>query len=604
MDNNKKLEELFEYNYNEAVAAFEEKNHPLAEVLMRMLLTIAPSHPGVNAALGSIYLEAAANDWAVSHFAKACESVPDNAKYWGNLGAAYIRKGNMDEAEKCFLEALELDENYAMAYGNLGHVYRAMGEHEKSYGVYKKAYELEPDNAAYVMNVANAHQGMGDMEESRKWLEYGISKDEDSLFPEYWNNLGNIFNKMGEFKKAKECYQKMLDIRSNVSAAANKVLVNLYDTDVTPEGQKEIAVDSMKVLDEVPRMEPVIYNHDNPRIGFLSAHFGKHPCGFFTAGLFKGNTELDYFTYSNRYDPDDVTGEIEKHTNYKSVHGWNEDQLCEIIRRDEIDILFDCGGLSGKNAIKIFKKKPAPVQVGWVGFAGTRGIEEIDYLISDWYHTPEGWEDHFVEDIIRMPHDYITYFPPNIEIESRPHPLTFIAAHNSCKINEKVLSMWGRILKETDGRLIMAYSGLRSNSRRILEFLDQYGVNREKVEIHDRLPHKDMIEKYNEADLCLDTYPYSAGLVAMESMWMGVPVLTLPSRMYSGRHAYSHLKNVGLDEYIATDERDYVDKAINMAKPLDDLTRKSVRVMVEDSPLLDYKGFARDFNNRMKEIEV
>lgn len=343
---------------------------------------------------------------------------------------------------------------------------------------------------------------------------------------------------------------------------------------------------------------------DKPKVGFLSAHFGKHPVGFFTTGLFVGNDELDYYFYSNRYEEDEVTQEVQKHGTYRKTHGISEDQLCNLIQEDGIDILVDCGGLSGKNHITVFKRKPASVQVAWVGYAGTRGLKEIDYFLTDWYHTPEGFEQHFTEKVLRMPDDYVTYFPPDTPIKKKKRDFTYIAPHNPAKINDQVLAVWGRVLqKSPDTRLLMAYSGMKSNERRIRETLDTYGVDRDRVEIHDRVKHTEMMEMYNRADLTLDTFPYASGLVACESIWMGVPVVTLPNNMFSGRHALAHLMNLDMDEFVCYSEREYISKAVQFSrKTQNEFLPMYIRENMTMSPLLNYEQFAHNFNAKCWEI--
>lgn len=383
---NTEVEQAFEYLSQKGIVCYEKSQIGAAERLIKLAYYLAPEHPQINSNLGLIYMESGHIDEAIKYLETSYEK-EDNAKVSGNLGAAYMQKGDMNTAGGYLNHAIELDPDYDMALSNMGHVYRSHGQNEKSLQVYTKAYEVNPDNPVYIMNIANALAGMGNLHEAKEWLEFGLERDE---YPEYYNNLGNVLNKLGETRAAVQCYQKMLDEKPNISAACNKVLVNLYDVTTTPESQKKLAEDTMSILKDVPRLEISEYGHTQPRIGFISAHFGKHPVGFFTLGLFKGNRELPYYVYSNRHDEDEITEQVKENTIFRNIHGLKDGEICDMIQKDEIDILVDCGGLSGKNQILIHKMKPAPVQIGWVGYAGTRGLPEIDYLISDHVHTPEG----------------------------------------------------------------------------------------------------------------------------------------------------------------------------------------------------------------------
>lgn len=216
---------------------------PVQERLWKLCHFLVPDHGPTNSNLGGVYLRAGHAQEAAHYL----EWGVDNATNLGNLGAAYIQLGDMESAGSALQQALEHKPDYIHALSNLGHVYRSHRKNEHALKCYLKAYELKPQ-PAFVINVANAYTSMGELEKAIEWLYKGIIDYPD--YTEFWNNLGNIYNKLGRYDDAISAYQKRLDVVDCVSAAANKVLVNLYRPDNNPLQQRKIAENTMQVLEK------------------------------------------------------------------------------------------------------------------------------------------------------------------------------------------------------------------------------------------------------------------------------------------------------------------------------------------------------------------
>jgi predicted O-linked N-acetylglucosamine transferase (SPINDLY family) len=315
-------------------------------------------------------------------------------------------------------------------------------------------------------------------------------------------------------------------------------------------------------------------------------------------------TLAETFCYSDGTREDAMTNRLRASTNgWRDVRALSDEQLAEQIRADGIDVAFDLAGHTGRNRLLMFARRPAPIQITWLGYVGTTGLTAIDYLLADRHEVPEGAESFIAERVLRMPDDYVCYDPPLDAPPVGPLPaiergfVTFGSFNNFTKITPAVAGVWATILRRVNGaRLVLRYSGLDAPSvqRRVGEMFARYGVDSSKLELHGGSNHEDFLRGYQDIDVALDPFPYSGGLTTCEAVWMGVPVVTFPGKTFAGRHSLSHLSNAGMTETVAANLESYVDIAVGLAEDLPRLAslRGKLRDQVAASPLCDGQRFA------------
>ena len=347
---------------------------------------------------------------------------------------------------------------------------------------------------------------------------------------------------------------------------------------------------------------------DRPlRIGFVSRDFRLHPVGFFLLAAIQSiDRQRFYLTgYADQTVSDTITDRIRQSCSaWRHVAGQTDDQLSELIQSDQIDILVHLAGHTAGHRLLVFARKPAPVQVTWMGYVGTTGLGAIDYLLSDRFHTPDGVDSFYVEEIVRLPGDYVCYLPPDDAppVAELPVPksgrITFASFSNPAKLSAVAIAAWAEILRRVpDARLLLKYYGLdcRGTAARYRQPVcckgDQWRANRAGGSVAQR----ELLDRYNVFDVALDTYPYSGGLTTCEAIWMGVPVVTCPGPTFASRHAFSHLSNVGLTETVAHNAQHYVDVAVQLATDTRRLCeqRTELRPRMAASPLCDTVAFVR-----------
>mgnify|MGYP006274167657 CR=1 FL=1 len=351
------------------------------------------------------------------------------------------------------------------------------------------------------------------------------------------------------------------------------------------------------------------------RVGFISNGFRAHPAGWLSFGSLRVlahyfDTEVYLYSTHPPSKKDQLVPQMKAFADqWLSVHGWSTQALHQRLLDDELDILVDMAGHSEYSAIPVVAARAAPVQVKWIGgLFNTSAVPNMDYLLSDWTETPEGAEAYYTEALVRLPGGYVTYTPPFYLPQVNELPalengqVTFGCFNNAYKINPRIASVWAEILRRVPGsRLLLkdrryADPAVRKN---FMQMFTDAGADPERIVMETESPHGELLASYHRMDIALDPWPYSGGLSTIEALYMGVPVLTYPGPTFAGRHAASHVKNAGLDEWVADSFEDYVDKAVAWGQNIDALAslRQILREQCRNSLLGNHVQFAANLDH-------
>jgi predicted O-linked N-acetylglucosamine transferase (SPINDLY family) len=427
--------------------------------------------------------------------------------------------------------------------------------------------------------------------------------------------------KLGKVDEAVTSYYKVLAVRPDYHAShSNLLLAQQYQLEQNTEKLYEMhKAWDQRHAQQFYSTRPYHLNTPDPnrvlRIGFSSPDLGWHPVGFFIVRLFESilENEIKIIVYSDRL-ADDLTNRIRAATGlWRDVNGISDEDLSKIILDDEIDILFDLTGHSAKNKMLLFARKPAPIQISWAGYVGTTGLSSMDYLLSDIHSTPEDEDKYYSEKVIRMPDGWLCYAPPDYAPDIGPLPfkqkgsVTFGSFSNPGKINEEVISVWAAIMNAVPNScLLIKYSGIdtATNIERLTAKFAANGINKSRLVLEGQSPHIDLLARYNDVDIALDTFPYSGGLTTYEALWMGVPVITVPGDTFASRHSKSHLTTVGLPELIAENKDDYIRLAVELSGNAERMAelRTGLRSWMANSPICDGDRFTNNFTATMRKI--
>ena len=292
------------------------------------------------------------------------------------------------------------------------------------------------------------------------------------------------------------------------------------------------------------------------------------------------------------------------------IYGKSDQQAARQIRDDGIHVLIDLSGYTDHTRLPMFCLKPAPVQATWLGYFGTTGLAEIDYLIGDPHVTPPDEENHFVEKIWRLPETYLCFSPPDVEIKCNSLPalengyITFGCFNHLTKMNDAVVALWAQVLTSVpNSRLFLKTKALFDETLRAntLARFASHGIGSDRLLMEANSPRAELLAAYHRVDIALDPFPYPGGTTSAESLWMGVPVLTKRGDRFLSHVGETIAHNAGLADWIAQDEQDYIARAVAFAADLNGLAelRGNLRAQVLASPLYDSARFARHFENAM-----
>lgn len=351
------------------------------------------------------------------------------------------------------------------------------------------------------------------------------------------------------------------------------------------------------------------------RVGLLSGGLGQHPVGWLTlAGLEAlPDAEFELFAYSMKPRADAMAGRFRARCAvWRDVGALDDAALTAMIAGDGIDILLDLGGYGDGGRPGLLQRKPAPVQIKWVGMqTGSMGLDGLDWMLTDHWETPAGYETFYSERLLRLPDGYVCYLPPPVSPPVAPLPaldrghVTFGCFNNLAKVTPPVLRAWARILAAVpDARLILRTHALgeAATRDRVRARLLAHGLPGDRVALEGGVPHQALLAAYGGIDIALDPFPYAGGLTVCEALWMGVPVVALAGNSFCARHALSHLANTGLPDWVAASEADYVALAIERARDLPRLAalRAGLRAQVAAAPLCDAPRFGRSLSAALR----
>lgn len=527
------------------------------------------------------------------------------------LVEADLEAGRLDEAQAICQAVLQAAPEEPEAHRLLALTVFSLGHHDQAAVMLEQAAALSDrwicyDNLSYVLKVIGRFEDA----EAASRRALALAPEEDTVLC----NLGAALQAQGRLEEASEYYRRALRRTARATIHSSALFCEQYRPDVTLAGlaQSHVEWDLRHGVPHAAFGQPHTNTrepHRPLRLGFVSPDFGAHPVGYFLAGLLESLDRTAWHTvcYSDREKLDLMTDRLRDAAGtWRDVRQMSVETLAAQIRSDRIDILFDLAGHTAFNRMLVFARKPAPIQVTWLGYVGTTGLSAIDYLLADRYQVPEGADRYYRETVLRMPEGYVCYQPPAEAPPVGPLPaqatghVTFGSFSSPAKLNDQVAALWSRVLQRVPGsRLMLKYCGFDApNTRhRVLEMFAAHQIAPERLLLEGWSARAEALARYNQIDLALDPFPYGGGLTTCEALWMGVPVITCPRETFASRHALSHLSSARFTETVAQTPEEYVELAAAWAGDLPRLAtvRRRLREQVAHAPLCDAPRFAADF---------
>jgi protein O-GlcNAc transferase len=586
--------------------------------LLERAVGLQPDDHQVLANLGVMLRAVGRVEEAVSAFSQALSIEPENAWAHNNLGNALRARGDSAPAEKAYREAVRLRPDYAVAFANLGMVLLEGGRATEAMSSLQKAISLDPQSAEAHANLGCAYLLLhrpADAENSFNQSLQARPGDTRTL-----HHLGIALRKQGRAAEAVQTLRRALSAMPAAAHVHSDLILALHYLPGLDPAELHAEYRRFGEIHLRPGPEPALANEPDPnrrlRIGYLGASFRRHPVGLFLHPVLDRHDEaaVETFCYSSNPLADDLTASFRASADHWiDAKGMDDDTLAARIRDDGIDILVHLSGHMENNRQAVLARKPAPLQVGWMGGSGASGLACVDHLIADRFHVPTEGGERFVEDVVSMPNAAVCYVAPEYAPSVVTPPcltqgtVTFASTNNLPKINDEVVAVWARILHRVQGSRMIVKNRFLDDpaiAQRIAGMFAGHGIDDTRLDLRGASPPAEMLATYNEIDIALDTFPYSGGMTTCEAMWMGVPVITCPGALFTSRHAACHLSNAGFPEFIAETLEGYVDLAAGLAGNHFRLARvrSTMREEMAASPLCDAGRFTRDLEDQYREV--
>lgn len=549
---------------------------------------------------------------AIDALQKATVFLPDDASAHNTLGVALQKAGRINEALAEFRLAVQFNPKHFEAHGNLGNTLRDMGKVSEAVACYRTALSINAKFAEAHNNLGNALRDLGMLDHAVASIRMALQINPHHASAH--NNLGMLLMDLGSYEESKASFAQAVELKpAYFEAFSNLLFVQNLLPDAPPSDMQTLAMRYGSLVAPFPLRRSAEPVHPDPgkclRIGLVSGDLRSHPVGYFVESTLKAMSvaqagRIEFYGYSNHFLEDDLTSRLKQYcSDWYMVAGTSDEQLAQQIAHNQIDILVDLSGHTAHNRLPLFALKPAPLQVSWLGYFSTTGVAAIDYLIADPVTVPVSEERYFTEKIWRLPQTRLCFTPPDIDITASSLPalhnkyVTFGCFNSLAKMNDDVVALWSRVLSHVpNSRLFLKAKQLRETSvcQSVIKRFGAHGIDARRLILEGSEPRAAYLAAYQRVDIAMDPFPYPGGATTAEALWMGVPVLTLSGQRFLSRQGVGLLVNANLEEWVANDTEDYVQRAVTFSSDLAALAklRQGLRNQVLKSPVFDGNRFA------------
>ena len=547
-----------------AVQNQKKNNLQVAENLYKKILKINPNHFGSIFYLGTLLVQTQRFELAKSLLYKATQINPNYAVAHNNLGAALKELEESQKAISCFQKAIKIQPNYVEAHNNLGVVFKLLGEHQKAISCYEKAIQIEPDNLTSHWLSMNTfpviYKNLKEIDHYRKRFENGIKKINQLLDTQSQYTKKQLINAINSSTNFYLHYQgrDVLELQQHYAHLIERLTQKIYQ-----EFHKEI-----KIKQSIAFI----------KIGFISSFFRNHSVSKMYKNLIQKLDQKFFkrFVYYAGNKFDHITNEIKQHADHFFSH-TDVDQLINQISKDNLDVLIYLDiGMSPRIQI-LSSLRLAPIQCNTWGHPVTSGFKNIDYYFSSELMESQNSQKHYSEKLISLPGIGINYDSSNLSTIKKPNILNksnatiFLNLQSLFKLLPQDDHIYLDILKKHSNCCFWFMQGLKNSitsifKERISKLFQKEGHAFEKYSyFHPRCSLEEFLGLIEESDIILDSFNWSGGNTSLEAISLNKPIVTCPSGFMRGRHTYSMLKILDIEETIASSKKEYIEIAVKLA---------------------------------------
>jgi protein O-GlcNAc transferase len=627
-----------QYNCGNALLRLKQPQQALEHY--ERALALRPSAEGLfNRANAMAQLKR--HEAALDSFERALQLEPDYAEALSNCANTLLILKRPEDALRCCERALELKPGFTEAHNNHGGALRALHRYEEAIGACEEALRLKPDYALAWSNLANVSLAMNRRTEAIAQCDRAIECDPELAEAHEQRAWALVLERRHE--EAAHSYARLLRIepaRPFVPGSALGAKLACCDWSGYEQACEQLAGSVLQdaravspfsflnicesaplqlrcarafAADQMPRScrQPwsgAVHQHERIRVAYLSADFHQHATAMLAAGLFEAHDRERFEISAVSFGADDASpmrARLQRaFERFIDVRRMGDAQVVQLMRSLEIDIAVDLKGYTGENRMGIFSRRAAPIQVSYLGYPGTLGLEQIDYILADRIVLPSEQQDYYSEQVVYLPECYQVNDDQRLIADGNPSRaefglpadgFVFCCFNNNHKISPLMFEVWMRLLRDVPDSVLWLLQDNTTAARNLRREAERCGVAAERLVFAPRMPAEQHLARHRVADLFLDTLPYNAHTTSSDALWAGLPVLTCLGSAFPGRVAASLLHAVGLPELVATSLSEYTTRALELAGDAARLRELRERLACNRTtyPLFDTVRFSR-----------
>jgi predicted O-linked N-acetylglucosamine transferase (SPINDLY family) len=571
----------------------------------------------------------------------------DDAERLCNEGETLLSRNDCRLAEAFFREALLLSPKLVRAHYQLGIALRGQGLLVDAWYQWRSASELAPDDTRFLVAASAVLLHLPDfLNEGITWLKSRVAGTRGADHPDLlqnmgalylrahspesaatcfgrltelipssadaWLGLGNVQKEQGKPDAALVSYQKALTLNPDHAGAASQCCFVSNLIELPPQDRLQIAQHYGQIIsrDVTPysswRCEP---SPQKLRVGLVSGDLYRHPVAFFLRSTLEAlsNSNLELIAYQTQPFTDDWTKQLHAlFASWRDISRLSDAQAADQIHGDAPHVLIDLSGHTAYNRLPVFARRPAPVQISWLGYFGSTGVPAIDFLLVDPIGGGFPFQQTCCETLLTVPQTRFCFTVPDdapeVSLRAPDSPMVFGSFAQTSKITEGVVDLWSEVLGSCpDAKLRVQNRALQEPETvmRLIGLFESRGMSKERLVLLPGYGYTSYLKAYGEVDLILDTHPYSGGTTTCEALWMGVPTLTLFGDTLIARQSASILAAAGLSQWIAESRDEFIAKAVKAYESRSGLInlRETLREKLVTSAMFDSESFARDLES-------
>ncbi|NTX48145.1 tetratricopeptide repeat protein [Burkholderia cepacia] len=512
---------------------------------------------------------------------KLVADYPEDGACWRALSASLHREGRFAEVIEAGFRTVELLPDEVLVRILLADTLRAMNRLAEADEQCTRLYQLQPDHPEAMRIRGLVLFALRRTDEALAACRRAVELAPGTAAP--CGTLGFVLLELGATQDAISWLKRAIEINPTDSVTHSSMLFCIaHSTEFDPQALVAEHRKFGKRYDNQKRKRAAVFS--NPRdparklhVGFVSGDLFSHAVASYAVPVIEhlaADPGIAMHFYHNHFEEDYTSERFKAHaTTWRNVAGMSDSAFLERVRNDGIDIVIDLSGHTGRNRLVALAQRAAPVQASWIGYPATTGLAAMDYYLTDRFVAPHGaFDDQFVEQIVRLP-AIAPFMPapncPPVNVLPALHNgyTTYASFNRMNKLSPHVIEVWARVLHaDPTARMALGAIGSDGDQQTLTEWFAAAGIDSGRLTFHRRSSIPVYMQQHHGVDLCLDAFPYTGSTTTLNALWMGVPTVTIPGATMAGRGSAGWLQHVGLDAYIATDEDDFVARALALGR--------------------------------------